>query len=99
MPHVLDDCRNQLAVISDEEGTEARLTDARDALRTDLSETARALSDKRTRAAKNLDARMEEALAELGLVGARFQTLITHQDDPRASSRSAGERSPFAPMA
>ena len=78
----LDDCRNQLAVISDEEGTEARLTDARDALRTDLSETARALSDKRTRAAKNLDARMEEALAELGLVGARFQTLITHQDDP-----------------
>ena len=43
----LEDCRNRLAVISDEEGTEARLTDARDALRADLSKAARALSETR----------------------------------------------------
>ncbi len=78
----LDDCRNRLTVISDEEGTEARLTDARDALGTELSKIALALSEERKNAAKNLDARMEEALGELGLVGARFQTLLTHQDDP-----------------
>ena len=33
---------------------------------------------------------MEEALGELGLVGARFQTLITHQDDPEGFIRVGG---------
>ena len=86
----LEECRNQLAVISDEEGTEARLVDARDALRADLSKAALALSEERARAAKSLDARMEEALAELGLAGARFQTLITHQEDPEGFIRVGG---------
>ncbi len=78
----LDECRDQLAAISDEEGTEARLVDARDALRAELAKAAFALSEKRIRAAESLDARMEEALGELGLTGAKFQTLITHQEDP-----------------
>ncbi len=86
----LEECRNQLAVISDEEGTEARLVDARDALRTNLSKAALALSDERADAAKSLDARMEEALAELGLAGARFQTFITHQEDPEGFIRVGG---------
>ena len=78
----LEECRNQLAIVSDEKGTEARLVDARDALQSDLTKTALALSEKRMRAAESLDSRMEEALGELGLRGARFQTLITHQEDP-----------------
>ena len=86
----LEECRNQLAVISDEEGTEARLVDARDALRADLSKAALALSEERARAAKSLDARMEDALAELGLAGARFQTFITHQEDPEGFIRVGG---------
>ena len=86
----LEECRNSLAVISDEEGTEARLVDARDALQIDLSKSALALSEERARAAKSLDARMEEALAELGLAGARFQTLITHQEDPEGFIRVGG---------
>ena len=64
--------------------------DARDALRTNLSKAALALSEERARAAKSLDARMEEALAELGLAGARFQTFITHQEDPEGFIRVGG---------
>ena len=86
----LEECRNSLAVISDEEGTEARLVDARDALRGDLSKAALALSEERARAAQSLDERMEDALAELGLAGARFQTFITHQEDPEGFIRVGG---------
>lgn len=86
----LEECRNQLAIVSDEEGTEARLLDARDALQSDLTKTALALSEKRMRAAESLDSRMEEALGELGLRGARFQTLITHQEDPEGFIRTGG---------
>ena len=86
----LEECRNQLTAISDEEGTEARLVDARKSLQADLSKAALALSEKRTRAAQSLDARMEEALAELGLAGAKFQTLITHSEDPEGFIRTGG---------
>lgn len=86
----LDECRNSLAAISDEEGTEARLVDARDALRADLTKAALTLSEKRARVAESLDARMEEALGELGLTGAKFLTLITHQDDPEGFIRTGG---------
>ena len=86
----LEECRNQLAIVSDEEGTEARLVDARDALRTNLSKSALALSAKRARAAISLDARMEEALAELGLAGAKFQTIITHSEDPEGFIKMDG---------
>ncbi len=80
----LEKCRSSLTSISDEEGNEARYVDTRDALRTDLANSALALSEKRTSAAQNLDARMEETLAELGLAGARFETLITHWEDPES---------------
>ncbi len=86
----LEECRSSLAAISDEEGTEARLAGARDALRAELAKAALALSEKRSRAAGSLDARMEEALSELGLAGARFQTLITHQEDPEGFIRAGG---------
>ena len=86
----LEECRNSLAIISDEEGTEARLVDALDALRADLSKAALALSEERARAAQSLDERMEDALAELGLAGARFQTFITHQEDPEGFIRVGG---------
>ena len=86
----LEECQSRLAAISDEEGTEARLTEARDALRTDISNTALALSEKRARAAMRLDAGMEGALGELGLTGARFQTRITHQEDPDGFIRADG---------
>ena len=78
----LDECREQLSIVSDEEGTEARLEETLDTLRSELSKAALSLSGKRARAALSLDARMEEALAELGLAGAKFQTLITHTEDP-----------------
>lgn len=86
----LEECRNSLAAISDEEGTEARLVDARDALRADLAKAALALSEERARAAQSLDARMEEALNELGLAGAKFETLITHSEDPEGFIRTGG---------
>ena len=96
----LEECRSSLAAISDEEGTEARLVDARDALRADLAKAALALSEERARAAQSLDARMEEALSELGLAGAKFQTLITHQEDPEGFIKvQTGAQSPFAPTA
>lgn len=87
----LDECRSSLAAISDEEGTEARLIEERDALKGDLSKVALALSDARKRAAQDLDVRMEEALGELGLTGARIQTLITHQNDPEGFIHVEGQ--------
>ena len=86
----LEECRNNLAVISDEEGTEARLVDARDAIRAELAKAALALSEERAHAAQSLDSRMEEALSELGLAGAKFQTLITHPEDPEGFIRVDG---------
>ncbi len=86
----LEESREQLAAISDEEGTEARLVAERDSLRTDLAKSALALSEKRARAATNLDARMEEALGELSLTGAKFETLITHSEDPEGFIKMDG---------
>ncbi len=86
----LEESREQLAAISDEEGTEARLMAERDSLRTDLAKSALALSEKRARAAQDLDARMEEALGELNLTGAKFETLITHTEDPEGFIKMDG---------
>ena len=86
----LEESREQLAAISDEEGTEARLMAERDSLRTDLAKSALALSEKRAHAAQDLDARMEEALGELSLTGAKFETLITHTEDPEGFIKMDG---------
>ncbi len=78
----LEECRNGLAAISDEEGAEARLAEARDALRAEVAEAARGLSEQRARASRTLDEKVEKALGELGLADAGFQTRITHREDP-----------------
>ncbi len=77
-----EECARTLAAISDEEGTEARLRAECDALRAEAHGVALALSESRKGAAAELDSRVEEALGELGLAGARFETVLTHAEDP-----------------
>ena len=88
----LQACREQLAAIADEAGTEARLTEERGALRARVSKAALALSEKRARASRKLDEGMDRALGELGLAGARFQTLLAHQEDPAGFVQTGGRR-------
>ncbi|HJP13779.1 MAG: DNA repair protein RecN [Nitrospinota bacterium] len=66
--------QSELAAISDEAGTEARLDEAASRLREEVSRRARDLSRKRQKASGELDRGMSEALAELGLPGAVLET-------------------------
>ncbi len=84
--------QTELAAISDEAGTEARLAEAVSRLREEVSRRAPALSRKRQKASVDLDRGMSETLAELGLPGAVLETKMGRLPDTGGFVVIEGER-------
>lgn len=84
--------REELASLAEEAGGEARLQAGRDRLRAEAGRLARSVSGARRKAARRLDKGMAEALAELGLKGAVFETRLEHAPDPEGFLELGGQK-------
>jgi DNA repair protein RecN (Recombination protein N) len=90
--------RSELDAISDEAGTEERLSLTVDRLRGEVSRRCLELSDKRHEAAKKLDKEMKKGVAELGLEGALLETRLERRADPESFLEAGGEKVQLRPV-
>jgi DNA repair protein RecN (Recombination protein N) len=88
----LNNARSELSAISDEEGTEARLLEAAEKLRSEVSRRCSIISQKRQKTSSELDKGMKKALAELGLGGAVLETRVSQRTAPEGAVEIKGER-------